>query len=188
LIRRALQSDAARIAEIYNQAIADQQFATCDIKPVTVESRIDWLASHQDPFPAFVYEHEVEGVLGWSALNRFSVRSSLSTLAEVSVYVDRSHRSKLVGGRLFIHIIKEAHRLGFRSLVSLTLERNEASIRGLQAVGFRRAACLSEVARLRNEWENVVWLQKELTGDWAKELNVFMKRLSNETTVSSSNC
>jgi L-amino acid N-acyltransferase YncA len=81
---------------------------------------------------------------------------------------------------LFLHIINEAKRLGFRSLVSLTLERNEASIRGLEAVGFRRAACLSEVAMLRDERVNVVWLQKELAGDWSEELKVFMKRLSNE--------
>lgn len=180
MIRRALQSDVARIGEIYNQAIADQQFATCDVKPVTIESRIEWLASHQDPFPVFVYEDKAENVLGWSALNRFSVRSSLPTIAEVSVYVDRRHRSTLIGGRLFIHIIKEAKRLGFRSLVSLTLERNEASIRGLQAVGFRRAACLSEVAMLRGEWANVIWLQKKLGDDWSKALNAFMKRLSNE--------
>lgn len=180
MIRRALQSDIARIGEIYNQAIDDQQFATCDIKPVTVESRIEWLASHKDPFPVFVYEDKAENVLGWSALNKFSVRSSLPTIAEVSVYIDRRHRSKLIGGRLFIHIIKEAKRLGFRSLVSLTLERNEASIRGLQAVGFRRAACLSEVAMLRGEWANVVWLQKEFADDWSKELNTFMKRLSND--------
>lgn len=180
MIRRALQPDAARIGEIYNQAIEDQLFATCDVKPVTVESRIEWLASHQDPFPVFVYEDKTEGIVGWSALNKFSVRSSLPTIAEISVYVDRHHRSRLVGGRLFIHIINEAKRLGFRSLVSLTLERNEASIRGLQAVGFRRAACLSEVAMLRDERVNVVWLQKELDGNWSKELKAFMKRFSNE--------
>lgn len=179
MIRRAIQSDAARIGEIYNQAIEDQLFATCDVKPVTVESRIEWLASHQDPFPVFVYEDKT-GIVGWSALNKFSVRSSLPTIAEISVYVDRRRRSKLIGGRLFLHIINEAKRLGFRSLVSLTLERNEASIRGLEAVGFRRAACLAEVAMLRDERVNVVWLQKELAGDWSKELKVFMKRLSNE--------
>ena len=182
MIRRAVQSDAARIGTIYNQAIEDQLFATCDVKPVTIESRIEWLASHDDPFPVFVYEDKTDGVVGWSALNKFSVRSSLPTIAEISVYVHRSRRSKLIGGRLFLHIINEAKRLGFRSLVSLTLERNEASIRGLEAVGFRRAACLSEVAMLRDERVNVVWLQKELAGDWSTELNAFMKRFSNEAS------
>jgi hypothetical protein len=33
---------------------------------------------------------------------------------------------------------------------------------------------------LRDERVNVVWLQKELAGDWSEELKVFMKRLSNE--------
>jgi L-amino acid N-acyltransferase len=178
VIRRAVQSDVARTGEIYNQAIEDKLFATCDITPVTVESRIEWLASHQDPFPVFVYDDKDEGVIGWSALNKFSVRSSLPTVAELSVYVERQFRSKLVGGRLFMHTIKEAKRLGFRSLVSLTLERNAPSIRGLEAAGFRRAACLAEVARLHGEWVNVVWLQKELTGDWSRELRTFMERLS----------
>ncbi len=178
MIRRAVQSDVARTGEIYNQAIEDKLFATCDIHPVTVESRIEWLASHQDPFPVFVYDDKDDGVIGWSALNRFSVRSSLPTVAELSVYVERQFRSKLIGGRLFMHTIREAKRLGFRSLVSLTLERNAPSIRGLEAAGFRRAACLSEVARLHGEWVNVVWLQKELDGDWSRELRTFMERLS----------
>jgi phosphinothricin acetyltransferase len=184
MIRRPLETDAARIGEIYNQAIEDKLFATCDIKPVTVESRLEWLASHQEPFPAFVYDDDNHGVVGWSALNKFSVRSSLPTVAELSVYVEREFRSKLVGGRLFMHTIKEAKRLGFQSLVSLTLERNAPSIRGLEAVGFRRAACLEEVARLYDEWVNVVWLQKELAGDWSRELNAFMQRLSEESADS----
>jgi phosphinothricin acetyltransferase len=178
MIRRASTSDAARIAAIYNQAIEDKLFATCDVKPVTVESRLQWLESHQDPFPAFVFEHEVEGVLGWSALNKFSVRSSYQTISELSVYVERHRRSKLIGGRLFLHTINAAKDFGFRSLVSLTLERNQPSIRGLLAVGFRRAACLSEVAVLHNEWVDVVWLQMDLTRDWPEQSLAFMKRLS----------
>lgn len=181
MIRPARESDAQAIARIYNQAIEDKLFATCDVDPVTVESRLQWLASHQEPYPAFVLEDESEGVIvGWSALNKFSVRYSYPGIAELSVYVDRDHRSRLAGGRLFMHVIKEAKRLGFRSLVSLTLERNEPSIRGLLAVGFRRAACLSEVAKLHDQWVNVVWLQKELSDDLGEELNAFMERLSNK--------
>jgi len=177
MIRRACESDAAIIAEIYNQAIEDQLFATCDVTTVTVESRIPWLASHKDPFPSFVLEAETAGVLGWSALNRFSVRPTYPAIAELSVYVHRPYRNRLIGGRLFLHTIRIAKQLGFQSLVSLTLEKNEPSIRGLMAAGFRRVACLSEVAMLHDEWVDVVWLQKDLTGDWTKELSGFMKRL-----------
>ena len=178
MIRPARESDAEDIARIYNQAIEDKLFATCDVVPVTVESRIQWLASHQDPYPAFVLEDDSRRVIGWSALNKFSVRPSYPGIAELSVYVNREHRQKLAGGRLFMHTLTAAKRLNFRSLVSLTLEKNEPSIRGLLAVGFRRAACLAEVAQLHGEWVNVVWLQKELAGDWGDGLSAFMERLS----------
>jgi len=180
MIRPAREADAADIARIYNQAIEDKLFATCDVVPVTVESRIQWLDSHQDPYPAFVLEDDSRRVIGWSALNKFSVRPSYPGIAELSVYVERDHRQKLAGGRLFMHTLKAAKRLNFRSLVSLTLERNRPSIRGLIAVGFRRAACLAEVAKLHGEWVNVVWLQKELDGDWGEGLNAFMGRLGDE--------
>ena len=165
MIRRAERSDAAAIATIYNQAMVDGVFATCDVAPVTAESRVEWLAQHADPYPAFVFEGEGGAVRGWSALSRFSVRPSYPSMAEISVYVDEAHRSGTVGAALFFQLLAEGKRLGFRSLVSLTFERNRPSLRGLEAVGFRRVGVLAEVAWLRGRWESVAWLQMELEGD-----------------------
>lgn len=176
VIRPARESDAAIIAEIYNHAIEDRLFATCDVKPVTAESRLPWLAFHKDPFPAFVIEDETDGVIGWSALNQFSVRPIYPAIAELSVYVHRNHRNRFLGGRLFLHTIGVARKLGFQSLVSLTLEKNKPSIRGLMAVGFRKALCLREVAMLHGERVDVAWLQKDLS-DWNSEESGYMKRL-----------
>jgi phosphinothricin acetyltransferase len=164
MIRRARTSDAATIAAIYNQSMHDGVYATCDVVPVTAESRIEWVATHVDPYPAFVFEDAGGRVLGWSALNRFSIRPSYPSIAEVSVYVEESHRGRTVGASLFVQLLAEARRLGFRSLVSLTFEKNRPSLRGLEAAGFRRVGVLAEVAWLRDRWESVVWLQKELAG------------------------
>ena len=79
--------------------------------------------------------------------------------------MDEAHRSGTVGAALFCQLISEGKRLGFQSLVSLTFERNRPSIRGLEAVGFRRVGVLAEVAWLRDRWESVAWLQMELEGD-----------------------
>jgi L-amino acid N-acyltransferase YncA len=171
VIRRACDADAAAIATIYNQAMAADTFATCDVVAVTPESRIGWLARHRDPFPAFVFDGDEGRVLGWASLNRFSVRESYPSIAEVSVYVHEAHRSRMVGAALFVQLITEATRFGFRSLVSLTFERNRPSLRGLEAAGFRRVGVLSEVAWLRGRWESVVWLQKDLAGDWTLGLD-----------------
>jgi len=186
VIRHARESDAAIIGEIYNQAIEDRLFATCDVKPVTVESRLSWLASHKDPFPAFVVEDDSNTVVGWSALNQFSVRPTYPAIAELSVYVHRNCRNKFIGGRLFLHTIGVAKELGFQSLVSLTLEKNKPSIRGLMAVGFRKALTLKEVAMLHGERVDVAWLQKDLRGDWASELAGYMKRLGKSEFLESS--
>ncbi len=171
MIRRARESDAQAIATIYNQAMDVGVFATCDVVHVTAESRVAWLARHADPYPAFVLESDGGQVLGWSALSRFSVRESYPSIAEVAVYVGEAHRSRTVGAALFVKLIAEAKRLGFRSLVSLTFERNRPSLRGLEAAGFRRVGVLSEVARLRDRWESVVWLQKDLEGDWTARVD-----------------
>ena len=167
MIRRAEAPDAAAIASIYNQAMSAGVYATCDVVHVTAASRIEWLARHDDPYPAFVFESDAGQVLGWSSLNRFSIRESYPSIAEISVYVDEAHRSRTVGAALFVRLITEAKRLGFRSLVSLTFEKNTPSLRGLEAAGFRRVGVLSEVAWLREQWESVAWLQMPLSEDSA---------------------
>jgi L-amino acid N-acyltransferase YncA len=164
VIRRARSSDAGAIASIYNQAMAPGVFATCDVVHVTAESRVEWLARHDDAYPAFVYEGPAGDVVGWSSLNPFSVRPNYRSIAEVSVYVDAARRGGTVGAALFVRLLDEANRLALRALVSLTFERNGPSLRGLEAAGFRKVATLAEVAWLRGRWESVVWLQKELAG------------------------
>ncbi len=176
MIRRAKTADAPAIADIYNQAMDVGVFATCDVVHVTPESRIEWIEKHADPYPAFVFEDGAGRVIGWSALNRFSIRPTYPSIAEVSVYVDEAHRSRTVGAALFVRLLIEAAALGFRSLVSLTFEKNLPSLRGLEAAGFRRVGLLAEVAWLRDRWESVVWLQKELTGDWAAGIPASLRR------------
>lgn len=162
MIRYAHPSGAIAIAKIYNQAITDGSYATCDVEPVSPESRIEWLHQHQDPYPAFVWENQSGQVIGWSALNAFSVRPAYLSIAEVAVYVDQTKRNGIVGGRLLAHLMKTAKQLKFRSLVALILEENQSSLQGAVGFGFQRVAYLPEVAVMKGEWEGVVWVQKEL--------------------------
>jgi L-amino acid N-acyltransferase YncA len=160
-IRRAEEKDADDLGRIYNQAMKPEVYATCDVSPVSRENRVMWLAHHHDPYPAWVYQVD-NTVIGWSSLSPFSVRPLISTIAEISVYVDEGYRSRRVGFELLVHLVEEARRLGFRSLISLAFEKNAVSNAGCLMYGFQPNAVLYEVARMDGNWENVLWLQKDL--------------------------
>lgn len=162
MIRAADLSDATAIARIYNQAITDGSYATCDLQPVSVESRIEWLKQHQTPYPVFVWENQLGEIIGYSALSPFSIRPSYRSIAEVAIYVDQVQRRGIVGGRLLIHLMKTAKKLGFRALVALILEKNESSLQAAIGLGFKRVGYLPEVAKMKQQWEGVIWVQKEL--------------------------
>jgi L-amino acid N-acyltransferase YncA len=163
MIRRACHADAADLARIYNQSMVPGVFATSQLTAVDEADRKRWVDAHVDPYPGFVFDSASRGVQGWSSLSPFSIRPNLSTIAEVSLYVDERFRHQLVGAHLMFHLIAAARALGFRSLVSLTFRKNSASLRGLEAVGFRPVALVPEVCLLRGAWEDDIWLQKDLS-------------------------
>jgi phosphinothricin acetyltransferase len=162
VIRRAEESDAPALVRIYNQSMVPGIYATSQLTPDTELERRAWVRAHAEPHPAFVCEHASEGVVGWASLSPFSVRPRLSSIAEVSLYVDQRYRHKLIGAQLIIALLHAARERGFRSLVSLTFRKNTASLRGLEAVGFRPIALVPEVCLLREQWEDDIWLQKML--------------------------
>ena len=43
MIRLATSADAEAVARVYNDAITDGSYATADVEPVSVESRVDWI-------------------------------------------------------------------------------------------------------------------------------------------------
>lgn len=165
MMRRAAERDCADLARIYNQAMKDGIYATCDIAHVSPQNRLDWLSHHDDRYPAWVYETESGQVVAWSSLSPFSMRPELPGIAETSTYVDETCRFRGIGRDLLEHLIVEARRLGFRSLVSVVLEKNIASISTRLRYGFLPTAVLYEVAWFRGAWENVVWLRKDLSED-----------------------
>ena len=73
VIRPAVETDAAIMSGIYNQAVL-RTTATFDTEPETVDARRAWLAGHSSPMhPVFVAE--VDGrVVGWSSLSEWSTR------------------------------------------------------------------------------------------------------------------
>jgi phosphinothricin acetyltransferase len=163
MIRQATEQDANALARIYNQAMQPGLYATAFVKPVTRQDRIQWLGRMRYPFGAWVYTSRAGDVLAWCSLGPFAPRPYYPGIAEVSAYVEETRRSGIIGGKLLACLVTEGRRRGLRSLVSIAFEKNVMSISGCLEAGFRPMATLYAVATFGNVYENVSWIQKDLS-------------------------
>src|SRR4051794_34066160 len=92
-IRLAGASDAAAVAEIYNQGIADRG-ATFETEPRSAEQMAARLRDTE--WPMLVVE-EGPAVLGWAGLSRYRPRACYAGIAEFSIYLDRAARGRGLG-------------------------------------------------------------------------------------------
>ncbi|WP_433935515.1 GNAT family N-acetyltransferase [Sorangium cellulosum] len=178
MIRQASTEDAEAIARIYNQNLDEQGFANCDLTPQTAEYRLKAMRESGDRYPTFVSTSDDGRVLGWSSLKRWSTRPDVADVAEIAIYVDRSRRGNIVGAQLLCHLLGAARERGFRSLISIVLGRNVTSLRGVLAAGFAEVARLREAAFLREQWVDIVWLEKDLTVPDSAELARHLARFA----------
>lgn len=151
ILRTALKSDLPGIVAIYNQAI-HERFCTGDTEPVTVEERRKWFGLHAaGTYPIYVAE-EGGALLGWCSLSPYRPgRGALRTTAEISYYIDTSHRGKGIGNQLVKHALSEAPGLNFTHMLAILMDVNTPSIRLLEKFGFLQWGYLPGVARFGSE-------------------------------------
>ena len=94
-IRVARAADAERVAEIYNQGIAERSatFETDPRAPADLVRRIE-----EDPqrFPVLVAE-DAGSILGWASIGPYRDRRCYAGVGEFSVYIHRGARGRGVG-------------------------------------------------------------------------------------------
>ena len=159
-IRRAALSDAAAIAEIYNEAILTTT-ATFDTEPKSIEERRRWLETHDHRHPVVVAEFDGT-VVGWASLSRWSDRCAYDDTAETSFYVHSRFRGRGMGRNLKEAIIDEARRLGYHTLIARVAEGSAESLHLNESVGFVHVGTLKEVGWKFGRRLDVHILQKML--------------------------
>src|SRR5687768_5246880 len=115
VIRAAVTDDAAVIAGIYNQGIADRG-ATFETEPRTAAD-IETKLTAPDPFSTLVAEADGE-VIGWAGLSSYRPRACYAGIAEFSIYLDRTVRGRGIGRQLLTALVEAARQRGFWKLVS----------------------------------------------------------------------
>ena len=156
-IRPAAHDDAAAIAGIYNQGIADRG-ATFETEPRTPE---DIRARLQDGgrFPLLVAE-DAGTVIGWAGLSSYRPRACYAGIAEFSIYLDRAARGRGVGRQLLEALVDASRDCGYWKLVSRIFPFNRASRALCRVCGFREVGVYEKHACLDGQWTDVVIVER----------------------------
>ena len=153
-IRDARTSDAAAIADIYNDTVLTTT-ASFDVEPKTPEDRARWLVARSPVHPVLVAE--IDGaVAGWGALSPYSERPAYAATAELSVYVAAGHRSQGIGRELTRALIERGRLAALHVLLARICTENEASISMVRRLGFTEAGTMHEVGWKFDRWLDVV--------------------------------
>lgn len=157
-IRSARVDDAAAIAHIYNQGIAERS-ATFETKPRTVADillRLDDLAR----YPLLVATDASGSVIGWAGLSSYRPRDCYAGIGEFSVYLDAAARGQGIGRTLLRALIEVAREHGYWKLISRIFLFNTASRALCLSVGFREVGIYEKHGQLEGRWLDVVIVER----------------------------
>jgi L-amino acid N-acyltransferase YncA len=158
--RPATREDAAAIAAIYNEGIADR-VATFETEPRTAEQIAAQLADKGERYPTVVVERDGR-VIAWASAGVYRTRPAYAGVAEHSVYVARAARGT-GAGRAALNALFEVYAArGFWKLVSRIFPENTASLKLHEACGFRVVGVYRRHGKLDGEWRDCVIVEKLL--------------------------
>jgi phosphinothricin acetyltransferase len=158
--RRATAADAAAIARIYNEGIADR-IATFETEPRTVEQIAAQLRDRGDRFPTIVAEHDGQ-VIAWASAGPYRSRPAYAGVAEHSVYVGRAARGKGAGRVVLEALCRAYAERGFWKLVSRIFPENVASLVLHERCGFRVVGVYRRHGQLDGAWRDCVIVERLL--------------------------
>jgi len=153
-------ADAAAIAAIYNEGIADR-IATFETEPRTPDQIATWLADKGDRYPTVVAERDGQ-LVAWASASAYRSRPAYAGVAEHSVYVARSARGT-GAGRVTLNALCQLYaERGFWKIVSRIFPENTASLALHERCGFRVVGIYQRHGKLDGHWRDCVIVERLL--------------------------
>ena len=156
--RAATSADAAAIAAIYNEGIADR-IATFETEPRSAADIAGWFTGQH---LMLVTETGETGVIAFAASFPYSSRPCYSGIGEFSVYVRRNHRGRGAGRAVLGALIEAAKAAGLHKLTSRVFPENAASRALLKGLGFEEIGIHRRHGQLDGRWRDCVIVERLL--------------------------
>jgi L-amino acid N-acyltransferase YncA len=160
--RAASPADAAAIAAIYNEGIADR-IGTFETEPRSKEQIEAWFDGRH---PSVVVEEGRE-VVAFASTSAYRARPCYAGIAEFSVYVARKHRGAGAGRIAMTALLEAAEQAGYWKLLSRIFPENTASRALMAKLGFREVGTYRRHGRLDGVWRDCLIVER-LLGEAAK--------------------
>jgi L-amino acid N-acyltransferase YncA len=158
--RLARKADAAAIAAIYNEGIADR-IATFETEPRTAEQIAEQLTGKGDNYPTVVAERDGR-IVAWATAGPYRTRPAYAGVAEHSVYVARAARGKGAGRAALEALCRAYAERGFWKIVSRIFPENVASLALHERCGFRVVGVYRRHGKLEGAWRDCVIVERML--------------------------
>lgn len=150
-IRFAKRADLPFIVEIYNQAIRSN-CATGDLTEFSVEQRLDWFDKFDhEVYPLYIAEM-ASRVIGYCTISPYRPdREAMSSVAEISYYIDYSYHNQGVGTKMLEYVIADCNRIGKENLLAILLDINPKSVGILEKFNFKEWGHLPDVININGK-------------------------------------
>ena len=158
--RLATTADAAAIAAIYNEGIADR-IATFETESRSTQQLTTQLVDKGDRFPTVVVERDGQ-VVAWASAGAYRSRPAYAGVAEHSVYVARWARGTGAGRAALEALCRAYAERGFWKLLSRIFPENTASLALHERCGFRVVGVYHRHGKLEGEWRDCVIVERLL--------------------------
>ncbi len=159
-IRLATPADAAAIAAIYNEGIADR-IATFETEPRTADQLAKQISEKGDRFPTVVVERDGR-IVAWASAGAYRSRLAYAGVAEHSVYVARDARGTGAGRSALEALCSAYAERGFWKIVSRIFPENTASLAVHERCGFRVVGVYRRHGKLEGQWRDCVIVERLL--------------------------
>lgn len=160
IIRDATEADIGAMTAIYAHHVA-QGTGTFDEEVPREGDMAERLEKTREAGCAWLVAEGAGGVTGYAYFTPFRDRTAYRYCAENSVYVREGVRGQGVGKALVAELLVRAEARGFRQMIAVIGDSENAGSIGLHAsLGFRHAGAIHAVGLKFGRWLDVIFMQK----------------------------